>query len=80
MSETQEHNLNEDEANKQFVDMIMAEDWDMDFSDVDTSYISNEYAIPMPPPQIYLVSAMPQELVEDLFGDFLNWLRHGNQS
>ena len=80
MSDTPEHNMSEDEVNNEFVDMIMGEEWDMDFSDVDTSYIVNEYVIPMPSPQIYLVSPMPPELVEELFGDFLKWLRHGTQS
>ena len=43
MSEQPE--MNEEQINDKFVDMIMEEEWDMDFSDIDTSYIVNEYII-----------------------------------
>ncbi len=78
MSEQPE--MNEEQINDKFVDMIMEEEWDMDFSDIDTSYIVNVYIIPMASPQLYILSPMPPELIEELFGDILRWLRHGNES
>ena len=68
---SEQNEMNEEQINNKFVDMIMEEEWDMDFSDIDTSYIVNEYVIPMPSPQLYILSPMPPELIEELFGDIL---------
>ena len=71
--------MNEEEVNQKFIDIVMDNfaDYQIDGEIFEDTV---EYIIPMPSPQLYILSPMPPELIEELFGDILRWLRHGNES
>jgi hypothetical protein len=68
--------MNEEEINQKFVDIVID-----NFSDyqVDEDLFADtvEYIIPMPAPNIYFISKLEPEQVEEIFNDLLRWLRDG---
>ena len=68
--------MNEEEINQKFVDIVID-----NFSDykVDEDLFADtvEYIIPMPAPNIYFISKLEPEQVEEIFNDLLRLLRDG---
>ncbi len=68
--------MSDEEINNKFIDIVMDNFHDIpSFEDMTESTI--EYIIPMPQPNIYFISKMQPEEVEEIFVDLLRWLRDG---
>ena len=68
--------MNEEEVNQKFVDIVMDNfaDYQIDGEIFEDTV---EYIIPMPNTNIYFISKLQPEEVEQIFNDLLRWLRDG---